>query len=225
MVVVAQEEARQLGHRFIGTEHELLGLVREDDGIVADVFHAFGITVEAVREEVVLRLGAGSGEVTDGQIPFSPEAKKALELSAREAQGAGHPYVAPEHVLLAIARAQETGATQVLQALGADVEQVRSELLKRLPGPEPGPPPRLAPSASRTAPAGQAITALPDSTLQRVLMVSAGIALSEERTRFTVDDLLRALSRHADTAPRLASLGVDVEGLRARLERGDPPAQ
>ena len=128
VVVLAQEEARVLRHTYIGTEHLLLGLLREEDGIAARVLGALGITLEPVRAEVARIVGPGEEE-TRGQIPFTPRAKKVLELALREAQALGHNYIGTEHVLLGLVREDSGVAASILLDLGADAGQVRAEVV------------------------------------------------------------------------------------------------
>src|SRR5215469_11517582 len=116
VVVLAQEEARTLKHNYIGTEHILLGLLREEEGLAARVLESLDITTERVRSQVVRIVGSGE-EVTSGQIPFTPRAKKVLELALREALSLGHNYIGTEHILLGLVRENE-GEQDVL---GADV--------------------------------------------------------------------------------------------------------
>ena len=103
VVVLAQDEAQALGHNYIGTEHLLLGLLREREGLAARVLHSLDVTVEEVRAQVARIVGRGD-EVRAGMIPFTPRAKKALELALREAQALGHNYIGTEHVLLGLVR-------------------------------------------------------------------------------------------------------------------------
>ena len=114
VVVLAQDEARSLRHNYIGTEHLLLGLLREEEGLAARVLESLEITIEAVRARVGEIIGEGD-EVTGGQIPFTPRAKKVLELSLREALALGHNYIGTEHVLLALGR-ETTGSPRILRA-------------------------------------------------------------------------------------------------------------
>src|SRR5947208_13576434 len=108
VVVLAQDEARALKHNYIGTEHILLGLQREEEGLAARVLDSLDITAEEVRAQVALIVGQGT-EVTSGQIPFTPRAKKVLDLSLREALSIGHNYIGPEHILLGLVRLNEGG--------------------------------------------------------------------------------------------------------------------
>jgi ATP-dependent Clp protease ATP-binding subunit ClpC len=132
VVVLAQEEARILKHNYIGTEHILLGLLREEEGLAARVLESLHITVEEVRAQVARIVGQGD-EVTAGQIPFTPRAKKVLELSLREALGLGHNYIGTEHVLLGLLREGEGVAVRILAGF-TDPERIRQELLSTLMG-------------------------------------------------------------------------------------------
>ncbi|MHB8780270.1 MAG: ATP-dependent Clp protease ATP-binding subunit [Candidatus Geothermincolia bacterium] len=135
VVVLAQEEARMLNHNYIGTEHLLLGLMREGEGIAARALESLAISPEAVREQVVEIIGRGSS-APSGHIPFTPRAKKVLELSLREALQLGHNYIGTEHILLGLIREGEGVAAQVLAKLGADLDRVRSQVVQLLTGME-----------------------------------------------------------------------------------------
>jgi ATP-dependent Clp protease ATP-binding subunit ClpC len=133
VVVLAQEEARMLNHNYIGTEHILLGLVHEDDGVAAKAFRNLDISGEAVRQQVEEIIGRG--EISPGgHIPFTPRAKKVLELSLRESIHLGHNYIGTEHILLGLLREGEGVAAQVLVRLGADLNQVRREVIRLVSG-------------------------------------------------------------------------------------------
>jgi ATP-dependent Clp protease ATP-binding subunit ClpA len=134
VVVLAQDEARGLRHNYIGTEHLLLGLIREEEGIAARVLESLEISLEEVRERVAVIVGPGE-EVTSGQIPFTPRAKKVLELSLREALGLDHDYIDTEHVLLGLVREGEGVAAQILREMGSDDEKVRNEVHRLASGP------------------------------------------------------------------------------------------
>ena len=134
VVVLAQEEARTLKHNYIGTEHILLGLLREEEGLAARVLESLDITVERVRAQVVRIVGSGE-EVTSGQIPFTPRAKKVLELALREALSLGHNYIGTEHILLGLVRLNEGVAARVLLDFDADCEKIRNEVIRMLSGP------------------------------------------------------------------------------------------
>jgi ATP-dependent Clp protease ATP-binding subunit ClpC len=133
VVVLAQDEARALKHNYIGTEHILLGLLREEEGLAARVLESLDITVEEVRAQVARIVGQGD-EVTTGQIPFTPRAKKVLELSLREALNLGHRYIGTEHILLGMLREKEGVAAQLLHRRGVDYKLARAKLLDELGG-------------------------------------------------------------------------------------------
>jgi ATP-dependent Clp protease ATP-binding subunit ClpC len=135
VVVLAQEEARLLNHNYIGTEHILLGLLNEGEGIAAKALESLGINLSAVREQVVEIIGQGQQAPT-GHIPFTPRAKKVLELSLREALQLGHNYIGTEHILLGLIREGEGVAAQVLQKLGAELQKVRQTVIQLLSGPQ-----------------------------------------------------------------------------------------
>jgi hypothetical protein len=135
VVVLAQEEARMLNHNYIGTEHLLLGLVHEGDGIAAMSLESLGISLGAVRSQVEEIIGRGQSAPT-GHIPFTPRAKKVLELSLREALQLGHNYIGTEHILLGVIREGEGVGAQVLQKLGADLHSVRMQVIAILQGHE-----------------------------------------------------------------------------------------
>ena len=132
-VVLAQEEARTLNHNYIGTEHILLGLVRERDGVAGKALVSLDISLDAVRQQVEEIVGHGQA-VPRGHIPFTPRAKKVLELSLREALQLGHNYIGTEHILLGLIREGEGVAAQVLQKLGADLNRVRQTVIQLLSG-------------------------------------------------------------------------------------------
>jgi ATP-dependent Clp protease ATP-binding subunit ClpC len=148
VVVLAQEEARMLNHNYIGTEHILLGLAHEGEGVAAKALEALDIHLEAVRQQVEQIIGKGQ-QAPSGHIPFTPRAKKVLELSLRESLQLGHDYIGTEHILLGLIREGDGVAAQVLVRLGADLNRVRAEVIKlvhggrgeaeRVVGPRPGP--------------------------------------------------------------------------------------
>ena len=133
VVVLAQEEARLLNHNYIGTEHILLGLIHEGEGVAAKALESLGISLEAVRNQVEEIIGQG-GSSPSGHIPFTPRAKKVLELSLREALQLGHNYIGTEHILLGLIREGEGVAAQVLVKLGADLSRVRQQVIQLLSG-------------------------------------------------------------------------------------------
>jgi ATP-dependent Clp protease ATP-binding subunit ClpC len=149
VVVLAQDEARALRHNYIGTEHILLGLLREEEGLAARALESLDVTLEEVRAQVARIVGPGE-EVTSGQIPFTPRAKKVLELSLKEALSLGHKYIGTEHVLLGLVRENEGVAARILLDFGLDSEKLRNEVMSMLSG--RGPAPRRQRSRAKGAP-------------------------------------------------------------------------
>jgi len=136
VIVLAQDEARALRHNYIGTEHILLGLLREEDGLAARTLDALHVTLDEVRAQVASIIGEGD-EVTSGQIPFTPRAKKVLEASLREAMALGHNYIGTEHVLLGLTRVNDGVAARILLDAGADADTIRSKVVELLGGAPP----------------------------------------------------------------------------------------
>jgi ClpA/ClpB-like protein len=128
VVPLAQEEAKRLDHNYIGTEHLLLGLIREGEGVGAKALESLGISLDAVRQQVEEIIGRGQ-QAPSGHIPFTPRAKKVLELSLREALQLGHDYIGTEHLLLGLIREGDGVAAQVLIRLGADLNRVRQQVI------------------------------------------------------------------------------------------------
>ncbi len=151
VVVLAQEEARLLNHSYIGTEHILLGLIHEGEGVAAKALESLSISLESVRAQVEEIIGQG-GSSPSGHIPFTPRAKKVLELSLREALQLGHNYIGTEHILLGLLREGEGVATQVLVKLGADLGKVRQQVIQLLSGYQG--PSAKGESSSGSAPSG-----------------------------------------------------------------------
>jgi ATP-dependent Clp protease ATP-binding subunit ClpC len=133
VVVLAQEEARMLNHNYIGTEHILLGLIHEGEGVAAKALESLGISLEAVRQQVEEIIGQGQ-QAPSGHIPFTPRAKKVLELSLRESRQLGHDYIGTEHILLGLIREGDGVAAQVLVKLRADLQRVRQQVIQLLHG-------------------------------------------------------------------------------------------
>ncbi len=133
VVVLAQEEARMLDHNYIGTEHLLLGLIHEGEGVAAKALESIGISLDAVRQQVEEIIGRGA-QAPSGHIPFTPRAKKVLELSLREALQLGHNYIGTEHILLGLIREGDGVAAQVLVKLGADLNRTRLQVIELLHG-------------------------------------------------------------------------------------------
>src|SRR5450432_2537201 len=150
VVVLAQEEARMLNHNYIGTEHILLGLIHEGEGVAAKALESLGISLEGVRQQVEEIIGQGQ-QAPSGHIPFTPRAKKVLELSLREALQLGHNHIGTEHILLGLIREGEVVAAQVLVKLGADLNRVRQQVIQLLHGYQ-GKEPAAAGAQSEAAP-------------------------------------------------------------------------
>jgi ATP-dependent Clp protease ATP-binding subunit ClpA len=146
VVVLAQEEARALRHNYIGTEHLLLGLLREEQGIGARVLESLGVTLDGVRAQVAEIVGQGE-DVVGGQVPFTPRGKRVLDLALREALSMGHNWIGTEHVLLGLVRENDGVAIQILLDRGLSADRIRDEVVRMLGGPPPagGPPPPPAP--------------------------------------------------------------------------------
>src|SRR6202050_1430260 len=155
VAVLAQEEARMLNHDYIGTEHILLGLIREGGGVAAKALESLGISLEAVRQQVGEIIGQGQ-QASSGHIPFTPRAKKVLELSLREALQLGHNYIGTEHILLGLIREGDGVAAQVLVKLGADPSRIRQQVIQLLAGSQ-GKEPAAAGAPSETAPSTSVI--------------------------------------------------------------------
>ena len=133
VVVLAQEEARYLKHNYIGTEHLLLGLLREEEGIAAQVLTTLDVSLDEVRMQVAQIVGLGE-EQESGQIPFTPRAKKVLELALREALSLGHNYIGTEHILLGLIKENEGVAARILLEFDADSDKIRNEIMRKLTG-------------------------------------------------------------------------------------------
>ncbi len=138
VIVLAKEEARRFNHDYIGTEHLLLGLIREGEGVAAAVLQKLGLSLESIRMEVEKLVQPGPATQIQGDVPFTPRSKKALELSAEEARSLGHNYIGTEHLLLGLIREGEGVASQVLLNLGLDLNRVRSEIMELLGSTTPG---------------------------------------------------------------------------------------
>ena len=214
-----------MGHGAVGTEHLVLALTGVDGGIVAEVFTELGIT-SGVRREVRKRLGPGPDRAAGGHVPFSPLAKRALELSLREALACGDQNIRPEHLLLAVSGMGESGGSEILRALGASPDLIGTAVRERFRGPMMGRPigSQSAPVPDVANPAGPPPLARPDRLLQMFLTVAGRRAWMEQRMRFGLEDLLRVCVQDERAARLLSELGIDVDLLRERLRRRPPAA-
>ena len=238
VVVLAQEEAGILEHDYIGTEHILLGLLREEEGLAARILASLGLKVEPVRAQVIAIVGSDDGVWASPQIPFTPRAKKVLELALREALSLGHNYIGTEHILLGLVRENEGVATRILLDYHAAADLVRNEIIRMLSGPgaaqwtEPGTvssrgllaetsrlieplAPEIKEQFDRPADAGDllvALASLPDGVVARTL---AGLGIKVEALSLAVDEARRAGAYPGPLPP--SALRAEIEAVREEI--------
>jgi len=197
VVVLAQEEARHLNHNYIGTEHILLGLIHEGEGVAAQALETLDISLEAVRGEVTEIVGRGA-EQPSGHIPFTPRAKKVLELSLREALGLGHNYIGTEHILLGLIREGQGVAAQVLVKLGASHDRVRQAVIQLLAGFAGGQAEQVAGMSSQI------------SQQQAMAMVAGGPGVYQDEPAELVRVVPVAREVHREAGMRVVLISLEI---------------
>jgi len=210
VVVLAQEEARKFNHNYIGTEHILVGLIREDGGVAAKGLESLGISLDAVRQQIEEIVGIGE-QAPSGHVPFTPRAKKVLELSLREALQLGYDYIGTEHILLGLIREGDGVAAQVLVTLGADLNQVRQEVIQRLHG-----------FQGEDEPGSQRAVQRP-GLLSRVDAIERRLSILEQRVDTRLD--LRELDREIAQVRRDKKAAIEAQDFEDTAALGERERQ
>ena len=220
VVVLAQEQSRLLNHNYVGTEHILLGLIEEGEGVAARALEGLGVRLDSARSEVVETIGRGY-QSPSGHIPFTPRAKKVLELSLREALQLGHNYIGTEHVLLGLIREGDGVGTQVLEKLGADLPRVRDTVLKSIAGVAPSEPLEAGPVRGSDPVRGRGPA---DSIILKGLRVRARHGATEQERAagqtFVLDVMARldlAAAGLSDDLSETLDYGVLAEAIHDRV--------
>ena len=216
VVVLAQEEATTFKHDHIGTEHLLLGLLRERDGIGVQMLESLDVTVERVRGEVVRIVGVGN-EAAPSQMPFTPEAKGVLQRALQESLGLGHTFIGTDHILLGLVSDDAGPSGRILRDCGLEPEQLHRGVIERLSASQR----RTRPTAgiqAFTSHADPHFQVGPSGHLRRVLMTAGARALDDGRQQIEPRDVLLALTQDEQFGPLLAELGADEAAVRRALD-------
>src|SRR3989338_2075491 len=221
VILLAKEEAKRFNHDYIGTEHILLGLIREGEGVAAAVLQKLGLSPEKIRLEVEKLVQSGPSTMVSGDIPFTPKAKKVIELAMEEARSLGHNYIGTEHLLLGLIREGEGVASQVLMNLGLDLNRVRNEVITLLGSSSPAP--AGAPGAARTKTPALDAFGRDLTQLAREGKLDQVIGRKEE-----IERVIQILARRTKNNPvLLGEAGVGktaiVEGLAQMVIKNDVP--
>jgi ATP-dependent Clp protease ATP-binding subunit ClpC len=215
VVVLAQEEATTFKHDHIGTEHLLLGLLRERDGVGVQMLESLDVTVERVRGEVVRIVGVGN-EAAPAQMPFTPEAKGVLQRALQESLGLGHTFIGTDHILLGLVSDDAGPSGRILRDCGLEPEQLHRGVIERLSASQPRPRPTAGVQAF-TSHADPHFQVGPSARLRRVLMTAAARALDDGRQQIEPKDVLLALTQDEQLGSLLADLGAGEAAVRRAL--------